>query len=522
MPNRQQTDRVLAIDVGTQSVRALVFDAEGRLCGRARASIEVPEPDPATGQVEQKPDMFWQVMVRACNRLWAEQPALSRRIAGVALTTQRATSVFMDTDGQPVGDAVSWLDQRRAECVPRLPWYWRAAISAIGARAIVDIFQRASPANWRAAHAPQQHARTHQALLLSGYLVYRLTGHWRDSVAAQVGYIPFDYRRRRWAASHDWKWAAVALTPDQVPELIEPGQQLGTLTDTAAAELGLASGVPLFSAGADKACEVLGAGALTPETACVSLGTTATINTCRDRYKEIKRHLPAYPAAMPDAYNDEVQIDRGFWLVSWFKQEFAVDTVSDAARQQRAPEALLDECIAPIAPGSEGLLVLPTWSPGVREPGPEARGAIVGFTAAHTRAHVYRAILEGLAYTLRDGREQIEARTRTPVTRLRVAGGGSQSDQAMQILADVFNLTAERSHTFETSGLGAAINAAVGLGWYADHRTAADAMVHSGACFTPNTDAVAIHERFYREVHAPLYGELKPTFKRIAAVVDGD
>lgn len=511
-------DRILAIDVGTQSVRALVFDAAGTLCARVQVPIEPPYHAPQPRHAEQDPDVFWQAIGSACRQLWVDAPELLERVAGLALTTQRATSVFLDESGAPVGRAISWLDQRRAERVPRLPAVWRGIFSALGLASTIDTFQRLSPANWRAAHAPGQHARARHALLLSGYLVFRLTGRKRDSVSAQVGYLPFDYKRRRWAAKRDWKWQAVAIEREQLPELVEPGKPLGELAKDAADALGLPAGLPLFSAGADKACEVLGSGAVTPETACVSLGTTATINTCRDEYKEVTRFVPAYPAAMPDAFTDEIQIYRGFWLVSWFKQEFALDTVDAAAREQRAAEALLDERIAPIAPGSEGLIVLPTWSPGVRVPGPEARGAMVGFTDVHSRAHVYRAILEGLAYGLREGRERIEKRTKTPITRLRVSGGGSQSDQAMQILADVFNLTAERSHTHETSGLGAAINAAVGLGWHADHRTAARAMVHAGDSFAPRPEAVAIYERFYAEVFTCLYGQLKPAFERIRAI----
>ncbi len=418
----------------------------------------------------------------------------------------------MDADDEPIGPAISWLDKRRAAHVPSLPWLWRGLFAGLGLTATIDAFQRAAPANWRAAHAPEAHRRTRRAVLLSGYLVHRLIGEWRDSVSAQVGYLPFDYKRRRWAAARDWKWQAVAVEREQLPELVEPGEPLGELSASAAEALGLARGLPLFSAGADKACEVLGCGAITPKTACVSLGTTATINTCRDVYREVTRFVPAYPAAMPGHFTDEIQIYRGFWLVSWFKQEFAPDTVDAAAREQRAAEALLDERIAPIAPGSDGLIVLPTWSPGVRIPGPEARGAIIGFTDAHSRAHVYRAILEGLAFALREGRERIEKRSRTPITRLRVSGGGSQSDQAMQILANVFALPAERTHTHETSGLGAAINAAVGLGWYADHASAARAMVHEGERFEPEPGAVALYERLYRDVFTGLYNRLKPVF----------
>ncbi len=509
---------VLALDVGTQSVRALVYARDGRLCARAQTLIE-PYVSPEPGWAEQDADVYWQAIGTACADLWAEGAVAPGQIAGVALTTQRATIVFVDADGRPLYPAITWLDARRAADVPRIRRPWRMLFAALGLGSFVTRFQRSAPANWLAAHRPELHAKTRHMLLLSGYIAYRLTGRFVDSTSAQVGYLPFDYKRQAWAKKNDWKWQALAITRAQLPELVAPGAPLGELTQASSAHLGLEKGITVFSAGADKACEVLGAGATTADTACVSLGTTATINTCRTRYREVTRFVPPYPAAMPGAYTDEVQIYRGFWLVSWFKQEFALREVEAAARENRATEAVLDELIAPIAPGADGLVVLPTWSPGVRVPGPEARGAIIGFRDVHTRAHLYRAILEGLAFGLRDGRERIERRTRTPITTLRVAGGGSQSDQAMQILADVFNLPAERSHTFETSGLGAAINAAVGLGWYADH--AAAAMTAAGQRFMPRPDAVAMYDGLYRSVYSKLYRKLAPLYREIGTAING-
>jgi sugar (pentulose or hexulose) kinase len=129
-----------------------------------------------------------------------------------------------------------------------------------------------------------------------------------------------------------------------------------------------------------------------------------------------------------------------------------------------ATETLFDDLVKAVPPGALGLMLQPYWNPGIKLPGPEAKGAVIGFGEAHTRAHLYRAILEGLAYALREGRERIERRGGSRIERVRVAGGGSQSDAAMQITADVFNLPAERPHLYETSGLGAAMIAAVGLG----------------------------------------------------------
>jgi sugar (pentulose or hexulose) kinase len=181
-------------------------------------------------------------------------------------------------------------------------------------------------------------------------------------------------------------------------------------------------------------------------------------------------------------------------------------------------ESLFDELVASVPAGAMGLTLQPYWSPGVRNPGPEAKGAIIGFGDVHTRAHVYRAILEGLAYGLRSGKEQIEKKLGTPITRLLVSGGGSQSDAAMQITADVFGLPAERPPIYETSGLGAAINAAVGLKLHPNHAAAVKAMCHKGRVFEPHAEAVRTYDALYREVYQPLYPRLQPLYERIRKI----
>ena len=148
-------------------------------------------------------------------------------------------------------------------------------------------------------------------------------------------------------------------------------------------------------------------------------------------------------------------------MVNWFKEQFGHHEQRQSAESGIAPEVLFDELVASAPPGSMGLMLQPYWSPGIREPGLEAKGSIIGFGDVHTRAHVYRAILEGLAYALREGKERIEKRSGVPITELRISGGGSQSDAAMQLTADIFGLPTSRPHIYETSALGAAIDAAV-------------------------------------------------------------
>ena len=165
-----------------------------------------------------------------------------------------------------------------------------------------------------------------------------------------------------------------------------------------------------------------------------------------------------------------------------------------------------------------GLVLQPYWAPGLKQPGPEAKGAVIGFGDIHTRAHLYRAILEGLAYALRDGKERTEKRSGAPITELRVAGGGSQSDAAMQITADVFGLPAARPHLLEASGLGAAIDLAVGLKLHPDFGTAIRAMTRISRVFEPDPRASAIYDGLYQRVYQQLYKRLKPLYEEIREI----
>jgi sugar (pentulose or hexulose) kinase len=308
------------------------------------------------------------------------------------------------------------------------------------------------------------------------------------------------------------------MPPDRLIDLVPPGHVLGEITAEASAATGIPAGLPLIAAAADKACEVIGSGALAPHVGCLSYGTTATLNTTHQRYVEVIPLIPPYPAAVPDAYSLEIQIYRGFWLVSWFKQEFGLPERQLADERGVQPEELFDTLVEGVPPGSMGLMLQPYWSPGLKVPGPEAKGAIIGWGDVHTRGHLYRAILEGLAYGLREGKERTEERTHVPITELRVAGGGSQSDAAMQVTADVFGLPASRPHLYEASGLGAAIDVAVGLKLHPDFETAVRSMTRPGATFEPNLAAHRIYDELYRRVYTRLYGRLRPLYEVIRDV----
>jgi len=512
-----QPEYLLAIDNGTQSLRALVFDQRGQLLAKSKVDFEAysaPEDDWA----EQRPEYFWDALCEACEQLWPQLDFPRTSIKAVSVTTQRATVVTLDVEGRPLRPAISWMDKRRVDSKPSLRWWEAAGIKLLGAKAAVANFHAHAQANWIAQRQPDIWQRVHKYLLLSGYHNFKLTGQYNDSVSAQVGYLPFDFKRLGWASKWDWKWRALTITEAMLPQLKVAGETLGHITAEASRQTGIPEGLPLIASGSDKACEVLGSGCLEAGTGSLSYGTIATFNITSDRYMEAVPFHPAYPGVAPGTFNAEMAVMRGYWMVSWFKKEFGLREQKLAEEQGVAAETLLDDLLTAVPPGSMGLMLQPYWSAGPNNDG-DAKGAIIGFSDVHTRAHMYRAMIEGITYALREGKELLEKRSGQRLKRLRVSGGGSQSNQVMQITADIFGMTVERPHTYETSGLGAAIAAAVGVGIYPDFKSAVEQMAQPGDSFSPVAEHQRTYNQLYENVYCKMYERLRPSYKAIQAII---
>lgn len=509
---------MLAIDCGTQSVRAIVFDAAGETLARSQVALDACRT-PQTDRHEIDVEALWAALVAACQTLWQEHPELKSSLCAMAVTSQRGTLVPLDATGRALAPAISWMDRRRANRVPPLPPLWRALFAAARAGDVVRHLQREAEVNWWAEHEAAMLGRADKVMLVSGFLNWRLSGRCLDATAAQVGYLPFDYRRQAWCRPSDWRWKALALLPSQCPELVPATQALGAVCAEAAHQTGIPQGLPVIAAGADKACEALAAGTMAPGVACVSVGTSVSISTGTQGYVEALPFSPAYPAAAPGMYCSEIQTSCGFWMVRWFLEEFGQLERQVAARQGVAPEVVFDALAASVPVGAAGLMLQPHWSPGVRHPAADARGSMIGFGPEHGRAHLARAILEGQAHAMREGRDYVERATGRPIKTLVIVGGASGSDLVMQIMADVLGLPAMRLHTPEAAALGAAMDAAVGAGLHADIQAATAAMARAGPCFRPEVENSALYDRLHREVYRPLYGRLAPLYANLTEIL---
>ncbi|MCD6443232.1 MAG: FGGY-family carbohydrate kinase [Thermotogae bacterium] len=507
-------DLILTIDCGTQSLRTALFDPKGRMLRFERIEYP-PYMSPKPGWAEQDPELYWRSIVEAVRRMVESE--FKDRIAGITITTQRATTVVVDKDGKPLRPAILWLDQRKARFDVSLGFMRSVLYSLVGMLEAVKMVQMEGKMNWIRQNEPEIWKKTGKILLLSGYLNFKLTGEFNDSVASQIGYIPFDYRRRRWADPKDIKSIIFPVDRDKLPNLVEPPNPLGELSKKSADELGLGPGIPVIASGSDKGCETLGLGVLDEESASLSFGTTATVQVMTKKYFEPLKFIPPYPAVIPGYYNPEVEIFRGFWLVRWFKEEFAGHDVDRANELGIQVEELLNNHLDEVPPGSLGLIVQPYWTPGLKMP--EARGAMIGFGSFHGKYHVYRAIIEGINYALLEGLRRIERRGKMKIKRVMVAGGGSKSREICGITANIFGLPVHRPKNPEVASLGAAVVASVGLRFHRGFREAVEDMVRYEEVVEPEERIHREYREIFEKVYTKIYPKLRGLYSKLKRIV---
>ena len=511
-----QGELILSIDAGTQSMRAGLVDVAGGIGGFVKNAIQ-PYVSPQPGFAEQSPTYYWEMLCRTTKQLLAENQDAAGRIRAVTLTTQRHTLVSVDQDGNELRPAIVWLDQRKADMRRVLPGWGIALARAIRQYQLFEYATESCRSNWIRQNQPDIWAKTHRWLMLSGFLTHHLTGEFRDSAGNMLGTVPFDVKKGAWAGRRDLKRTLFPVEDDKLPEVVPPGAPLGRVTASASEATGIPAALPVYAASNDKACDIVGSGCLAPNQACISFGTTATLNTQISKYVELRPFLAPYPSAIPGQFYTEVSVFRGMWLISWFRDEFGLEERQQAAGTGRTPEELLEHLIRDVPPGSMGLVTQPLWTPGP-DLHPATKGAILGFGDVHTRAHVYRSIVEGLAFALKEGGALTQEKNGVQFTEIRATGGGSKSDSICQLTADIFGLPVQRPRTPETSVVGAAIDAAVGLGVYADVPAAVAAMTGVGTTFEPEPETQAVYEGLYERVYLGAYSRLLPLYREIADI----
>jgi xylulokinase len=491
---------VLGIDVSTTATKAILVDESGAVRGVGTSDYGFSVPRPLWS--EQDPDLWWRGAVAAIGSVLASTGATGADVAAVGLTGQMHGLVLLDEGDAVLRPAILWNDQRTAaEC--------DAIRAAVGPERLIAITGNdaltgftAPKLVWVRDHEPDVWRRIGHVLLPKDYLRLRLTGDHALDKADGAGTLLFDLAARDWSGE---VVAALGIDTGWLPPTFEGPEVTGAVTSAAAAATGLRAGTPVVAGGGDQSANAVGVGVVAPGTMALSLGTSGVVFAAIDRpLYEPGGRVHAFCHAVPGRWHMMSVMLSAAGSLRWF-------------RDALAPGVDFADLVAPAADvpaGSDGLLFLPYLS-GERSPHPDplARGAFVGLTLGHDRRHMTRAVLEGVAFGLRDGLElMLEAGVPAP-TQIRASGGGTASAMWCQILADVLDAEIATVDTTEGAAYGAALLAAVGAGWFATVDGATDAVVRATPVATPGPDRAR-----YAELHAiygGLYPALSPTFRRL-------
>ncbi|PFG44890.1 xylulokinase [Georgenia soli] len=500
-----QRDYVIGVDCSTTAAKAVVWDASGTAVSQARFSFDLTHPRPGWG--EQDAEDWWSATAAAVRR--AVQTVDASRVAAMCVTHQRETFVCVDSGGRPLRPAMLWMDTR--------------AVSEVEEHGSEDVHKTTGkPPNptpawykllWLRRHEPETLLRAAVITDVQGFLVHRLTGHWATSWASADPLGLVDMTTQDY---HDTLLDAAGIAREQLPELHAPGAVLGELSSEVAQSLGLPSNVPVVAGVGDGQSAQLGAGITAPGAAYLNLGSGIVSGTYSPNYTYGIEYRTLF-AAVPGAYTLETFIGGGTHNLTWFVDRFAgVDT--RALGLPLAPEQILETAAASLPPGSDGLIALPYWT-GALTPywDHHARGALIGLTGAHGKAHMYRALLEGLAFEQRLLTDGAERATGDPIRAVLTMGGGSRSGVWCQILADVMQRQVDVVREPESTCLGAGMLAAAAVGLHSSIPEAAAAMSGTRAAYEPNSARASRYEELY-EVYREIYPALRDVYRRLSSV----
>jgi xylulokinase len=485
----------LGIDTSTTATKALLIDGSGAIVGIGRSTYGFDTPRPLWS--EQNPALWWDATRSAIGQVLAATGVDAGDIRGVGLTGQMHGLVMLDDRGEVLRPAILWNDQRtQAECDEIRETVGKDELIRITGNDALTGFT-APKILWVKHNEPDVFGRTATVLLPKDYVRYRLTGVPAMDRAGGSGTILFDLARRDWS---DAVTRALGIPRAWLPQTFEGTEVTGTVSAAAAEATGLGQGTPVFGGGGDQAANGVGVGAVEPGIAAVSIGTSGVVFAPTDRpIVEPEGRLHAFCHAVPGMWHLMGVMLSAAGSLGWFQQAVAPDRSFDE----------LDAAAATAPAGAGGLQFLPYLS-GERTPhaDPLARGAFVGLTVRHGLAHMTRAVLEGVAFGLRDSLGLVQQTTH--VDEARASGGGAASRLWLQIIADVFGLPVRPVATPEGAAHGAALLAATGAGSFASVAEACGRAVRAGAPFEPSSDSTIYAEAY--EVYRRLYPELRGTF----------
>ena len=505
---------VIGLDVGTSGSKALAVDETGRVV--ATALVEYPLLSPKPNWAEQAPADWKRAALQALSEL-AHAPDIEKdEVKGIGLTGQMHGSVFLDGDGKVLRNAILWCDQRTAKQCDDIT-------SKVGAERLIEMVSNpaltgftAPKILWLRDNEPEVYERVRKVLLPKDYVRLELTGEFATDVADASGTLLFDVKNRSW---HQELMALLDVPAEFMPPAYEGPEVTGTLSTEAAAATGLPAGIPVVAGGGDQAAGGVGCGIVRPGVISSTVGTSGVVFAFADKVStDPKGRVHTFCHAVPGKWHVMGVVLSAGGSLRWFRDALCQAEQAVAAETGADPYDYICAAAGAVPPGAEGLLFLP-YLTGERTPhkDPFAKGAFVGLSLRHTRAHMARAVLEGVAYALRDSFEILHEMG-VSTEQVRASGGGARSTVWRQIQADVNKAPLVLINIDEGPAYGAALLASVGTGMYGSVEEACDATIRVVDTCEPDAARAAAYDPWFAEYQAA-YQALAPGFRRAAGLL---
>ena len=502
---------ILGIDLGTSGVKTALFDFFGNLI--TAKTVEYPLYQPQNGWAEQYPNDWWEATVQSIRQVIAAAGVKPHDIRSVGLSGQMHGLVMLDKGGQPLRNAIIWCDVRTAQECEQIT-------QKVGAQRLIDITANpaltgftASKILWVKNHQPDLYEQCAHILLPKDFIRYRLTGEFATDVSDASGMQLLDIANRCWS---DDVLDALEIDKSLLADVYESCEQTGAVTPAAATETGLAAGTVVAAGASDNGSAAVGNGVVCDGRAFLTIGTSGVVyaHTAQMRLDK-KGRIHTFCAPVPGQWHVMGVTQAAGLSLKWLRDTICGEEKTAAKAQGTDPYVLMDNLAAQSPIGANRLLYLP-YLMGERTPhlDPDIRGAFVGLSAMHTKGDLIRAVLEGVAYSLRDCAEIIAA-CELPISRITACGGGSSSPLWRDILADVLGREIGLLNSSEGAALGAAILGGVSAKVYNSVGEACDNILQVVKTAPVNAEHHAVYNQFY-PIYTSLYDGIRPACKALA------
>ena len=478
---------LMGVDVGTQSAKVIIFDTDGHIICEGRKALrrlEIPRPLWAEHPDDDLWDSLKEAFRQVTNRFKHEFKGDLNDILAMGVCVIRCCRVLLQENGELAYPVINWMDKRLND-----PYEYDPAFGSV-----------------------------RYVTTTSGYITKRLTGECKDTCANYIGWWPID--NDTWSWSEDPEIFQQCKTPRHMLfDLVQPGEILGYITDQVASSIGVPAGMPVVATADDKAVEALGSGSLSQDTALISLGTY--IGAMVHGFENIKTAKNFWPfqASIPQRYLYECMgVRRGMWTISWFCDQFGPGMIQEAEASALSVEDFFNREAERVPAGSEGLLTIHDWAP--PKEATYRKGVMFGFDGRHTRAHMYRSLMEGIAFTMKNHMDKMFSELKMDLKKLIISGGGANSDVFMQIFSDVFGVPVIRNQMNGSAAIGCAINAGMAMGVFDSYEEAMNKMVRLGDSFSPNLDHKRLYDQLNERVYKKAHEHFDPLLREQSLIVD--